>query len=285
MKQFVSGFPNGDEVAFSDVDAVIREIAASEVMPRFRQLGSDDVREKNPGDLVTVADVESERRFAERLPRMLRGSCVIGEEAASADPTVMDALAGDGPVWIVDPVDGTNNFANGKECFALIVALVVGGETLAGWIHDPVADVTAMAGVGEGAWMDDGTPLEIPRGTEISAMTGTAPGKVRKRLAERGPLNGHPMPANLVHYRCAGREYMDMARGRLHFARFGRWLKPWDHAAGMLLHREAGGHAALCKTGASFGAADGIVEGPLLVAPSADDWQALRPIVFEDRSN
>ncbi|MBC8159262.1 MAG: hypothetical protein H8E94_08025 [Alphaproteobacteria bacterium] len=133
--------------------------------------------------------------------------------------------------------------------------------------------------------MDDGTPLEIPRGTEISAMTGTAPGKVRKRLAERGPLNGHPMPANLVHYRCAGREYMDMARGRLHFARFGRWLKPWDHAAGMLLHREAGGHAALCKTGASFGAADGIVEGPLLVAPSADDWQALRPIVFEDRSN
>ncbi|MBL6945967.1 MAG: inositol monophosphatase [Rhodospirillales bacterium] len=253
-------------------------------MPRFRQLGSGDIREKKPGDLVTVADMESERRLSAMLPELLPGSRVVGEEASAADPSVLDALAGKDPVWIVDPVDGTNNFANGKECFALIVALMAGGKTLAGWIHDPVAGVSAMAAPGEGAWMDDGTRLEIPRGIEISAMTGTAPKKVRKRLAERGPLNGHPMPAKLLHYRCAGREYLDMVRGRLHFARFGRWLKPWDHAAGMLIHREAGGHAALCATGAALRAADGIVEGPLLVAPNADDWQALRSIIFEDRS-
>lgn len=284
MNQSVKLLFGGRESAFSDVDAILREVAASEVMPRFRQLESGDIREKNPGDLVTVADVESERRFGELLPQLLPGSRVVGEEAASADPSVMDALASEGPVWIVDPVDGTNNFANGKECFALIVALVAGGETLAGWIHDPVADVTAMAGAGEGAWMDDGTRLEIPSDIKISAMTGTAPKRVRRRLAERGPINGHPMPAKLVHYRCAGREYMDMVRGRLHFARFGRWLKPWDHAAGILVHREAGGHAALCKTGAAYGPADGIIEGPLLVAPNADDWQALRPVLFEDGS-
>ncbi len=283
MNQTVSTFFGGGKGAFTAVDAIIREVAGDEVMPRFRQLSSDDIREKNPGDLVTVADIESERRLAELLPQLLPGSRVVGEEAASADPAVMDVLAGNAPVWIVDPVDGTDNFAHGKECFALIVALVADGETLAGWIHDPVAGVTAMAGAGEGAWMDDGTLLEIPRGIKISAMTGSAPKKVRKRLIERGPLNGHPMPANLVHYRCAGREYMDMARGRLHFARFGRWLKPWDHAAGILIHREAGGHAALSETGTAYSPVGGIIEGPLLVAPNADDWQVLRSVLFENR--
>lgn len=284
MNQLVNSFLSGGKGSpgFTKVDAIIREVTATEVMPRFRQLGSGDIREKNPGDLVTVADMESERRLSAMLPELLPGSLVVGEEAASADPSVLGLLAGDEAVWIVDPVDGTHNFAHGKECFALIVALVIGGETVAGWIHDPISGVTAMAGAGEGAWLDDGTRLEVPQGLQISEMTGFAPKKVRKRLADRGPLNGHPMPAGLVNYRCSGREYMELASGRMHFRRSSIRMKPWDHAAGVLLHIEAGGHSALSKTGAAYSPRDGIVEGPLLVAPSVDDWQALRPVLFED---
>src|SRR3546814_16845900 len=65
----------------------------------------------------------------------------------------MDRLDGEAPVWIIDPLDGTWNFAHGRDRFASIVALAIGGETMAGWIHDPMAGVTGCAVSGEGAYI------------------------------------------------------------------------------------------------------------------------------------
>ena len=93
------------------VAAIVAEVAAEELMPRFRHLASGDVRDKGPGDPVTVADEAAERALTRRLAGLLPGSLVVGEEAASADPAVVDRLSQDNPVWIIDPVDGTTNFA------------------------------------------------------------------------------------------------------------------------------------------------------------------------------
>src|ERR1700730_15726265 len=120
------------------VGRLIAEIAAAEVMPYFQKLGHGDITEKGPGDLVTVADVAAERRLSAVLTDLLPGSLVVGEEAAAADPGVLEALAGDAPVWVIDPIDGTANFAEGKPVFAVMVALVRRGETVMAWIHDPV---------------------------------------------------------------------------------------------------------------------------------------------------
>ena len=95
------------------VAELIREVAATVVLPRFRHLATDEVHQKAPGDLVTIADQESERELTRGLTALLPGSTVVGEEAAAADPGVLDRLDGRGPIWIVDPVDGTNNFAAG----------------------------------------------------------------------------------------------------------------------------------------------------------------------------
>ena len=139
-----------------NVIAIIREVAAAEIMPRFRNLGADDVAQKrSPSDLVTTADLEAERRLTAALTALSPGSAVIGEEAAEHDPAVLSALAGESPVWLIDPVDGTNNFAHDKPCFAVIVAFCLGGETVAGWIHDPIADATMWAAKGRGAWIAD----------------------------------------------------------------------------------------------------------------------------------
>lgn len=261
------------------VGALMRTVSAEEVMPRFRSLGSGDVREKAPGDLVTVADLASERRFAAELPALMPGSVVVGEEGADADPSILGALAGDGPAWLVDPVDGTANFAAGRECFALIVAYVVGGDTRAGWLLDPIGDRLVTAVAGEGAWTD-GRRLEIAPAKPVSAMIGSAPRRVRRRIEAHGGPDGVEVPEHLLQYRCTGREYMDMALGELDFARYGRRLKPWDHAAGLLVHREAGGFSAIDNADTTYRPAGGILSGALLATPDRASWQALSGLLI-----
>src|SRR5258706_776673 len=117
------------------IERLIAEVAAEEVMPRFEKLEAGDVSEKSPGDLVTIADVATERRLTPALLDALPGSRVVGEEAAAADPRILDQLVGDDPVLVVDPVDGTANYAPGLPMFAVIVGLVRPREAGVGLIQ------------------------------------------------------------------------------------------------------------------------------------------------------
>ena len=269
--------------AVPDPDSVIRimrETAAREIMPRFRRLADDDVREKGPGDLVTTADLAAEVRLTAELVRLVPGSLVVGEEAAATDPGVVDALDGRAPVWVVDPLDGTRNFADGTPRFAVIVAFCVGGETVAGWIHDPVADVTLWAAAGQGAW-NGREHLRTARSAPLASMRGTAGRKLRRRLGARRAAGDDGAPEPVVSYGCSGHEYMDLARGRLHFATFHGRLKPWDHAAGVLLHGEAGGFNALVERGAPYRPYPAPTDGTLLLAPDEAAWADLHRVLAE----
>src|SRR3546814_19453240 len=117
------------------VVALMREVGRDSVMPRYRNLASHEVSEKAADDFVTIADKESEIRLAEGLSAILPEAGIIGEEACAADPAILDR-AGEGLNWIVDPIDGTGNFAAGKPPFGIIVALADAGTILAGWILD-----------------------------------------------------------------------------------------------------------------------------------------------------
>src|SRR3546814_8953683 len=105
----------------------------------YELLISDWISDVCSSDLVTVVDVAVEKRLTARLTDLLPGSLVVGEEAVHAEPALMDQLASDAPVWILDPIDGTRNFAHGCPVFAIMVALAQGGESIAGWILDPVS--------------------------------------------------------------------------------------------------------------------------------------------------
>ena len=262
------------------VDRIIRETARQEILPRFRKLTSADISHKAPGDLVTTADVAAEKRLTEALQGLLPGSAVVGEEAADSDPGLLSALADDAPVWLVDPVDGTQNFAKGKPCFAVIIGVCRGGETLAGWIHDPLAGVTAWAAAGQGAWLDD-HPIRLPRPPAMGAMTATLTKPLAGRLAARKEAGTGDAPARRVRYYCTGREYMDLARGKLHMGQYTR-LKPWDHAAGVLIHLEAGGFSGLAPDCAPYRPAPHVVQRTLLLAPDRATWDTLHE-AFADR--
>jgi fructose-1,6-bisphosphatase/inositol monophosphatase family enzyme len=245
------------------VGRLIAEIAVAEVMPYFQKLGQGDVTEKGPGDLVTVADVAAERRLSAALTDLLPGSLVVGEEAATSAPGVLEALTGDAPVWVIDPIDGTANFAEGKPVFAVMVALVCRGETVMGWIHDPVKPRTATAIARAGAWCD---------GERLSV----SPGVPGSRLGNRGLARRVAGRSNLIDlvfdYRCAGHEYIGLASGKAQFVYYNR-LHPWDHAPGQLLHREAGGFSARLD-GSAYTPRE-TTGGGLLLTPDEASWTGL----------
>ncbi len=266
-----------------DMDAVteiIRETAAREIMPRFGNLAADEVMKKTSGEVVTTADIAAEKRLAHHLKALVPESVVVGEEAADSDPNLMAALAGPEPAWLVDPVDGTRNFAHGKPCFAIIVAFCKGGRAVAGWINDPVNDLTIWAAVGKGAWLGR-QRLKAAAPAVFGEMTGSLRQRLRKRFQERTKAGLGAAPAKIVHYHCTGREYQDLARGKLHFCHYPRRLKPWDHAAGVLIHREAGGFSALTGGRRPYRPAAPPVgdKTALLLAPDETSWDTLNTVL------
>ncbi len=252
------------------VAAIVREVAEEAVLPRFRNLAAGDIKQKTgPADLVTIADTESERLLTAALTGLLPGSTVVGEESVAADPAVLDRLEGDAPVWVLDPVDGTAMFAKGDVGFSMIVALVVKGRTVAGWIHDPVPNRTAHAEVGQGAWLD-GRPMRVAADRPISEMTGGVWWQpAAKAIAKQVRATRNPYSAGLG--------YMELAAGELDFALFRR-LNPWDHAAGVLMHLEAGG-TALLADGAPYRPVPDMK--PLLMAPGPVSWKALAALITD----
>lgn len=224
-----------------EVEALMRRVAADVVMPRYRQLADHEIVEKEPGDLVTVADRESEAMLAEGLARILPEAAIVGEEACHADPALADRL-GDALCWIVDPIDGTRNFAAGKTPFGLMVALAEKGETQGGWIYDPLQDRFCHAALGRGAFIDGEriaakTSGELPPIAAISLifMDNNQRERMRRRIAPHYRLADIPY--------CAAEQYPRLALGVNDVSIFERTLA-WDHAAGALWLNEAGGKVA-----------------------------------------
>jgi len=230
-----------DRALSTAVEAVMRNAATRAIVPRYQTLSASQIEEKAVDDVVTVADTEAEAILAEGLARLLPEAAIVGEEAAHADPAVMDAL-GHALCWIVDPLDGTNNFARGKPPFGVMVALAEHGEAVAGWILDPLSGRLCHAVKGRGAYID---------GERITAQTtGQTPPIAGISLMFVDPARREAMMEHIApHYtlvdipRCAAEQYPRLVLGVNDVSIFERTLA-WDHAAGALLVNEAGGKVA-----------------------------------------
>lgn len=270
-------------VRAAEVALLLRHASRAEILPRFRKLAQGEVRTKSgPLDLVTDADEGAERIIEAGLQRLFPGCVVVGEEAAAADPAVLDRLKDAELAFVVDPVDGTANFAAGVPLFGCMAAAVVKGEVAAAWIHDPLGDDTAVALRGEGAWIADAdgravADLRVAESAPLDQMVGAIswtylPPALRGQVASRLPLF-----AGVVAYRCAAHEYRWAAGGHGHVLFYNR-LMPWDHLPGWLLHREAGGYSA------RFDGSDYLPthrDGGLICAPDRDAWEAVRHALLD----
>lgn len=258
------------------VSRLIENIAAEEIKTRFGTLSKQDIRTKTgPNDLVTIADEATEARLTPALMETLPGSVVVGEEAVAADETILKRLHENAPVWIIDPVDGTSNFASAKPIVAVIIALVFQGETQAAWIHDPIQGGMATAQKNKGAFWN-GQKMVIQSQDMLSHMAGSLnlyffPKDKREHIKSVMSQLG-----DISSLHCAGQEYLRLIWNKKAFALYHR-IKPWDHAAGVLLHAEAGGYSAKLD-GSSYKSTDDV--GGLLLAPDQKIWHELHDLFF-----
>ncbi|OCP15076.1 inositol monophosphatase family protein [Ensifer sp. LC163] len=255
----------------------MREAAGAEILPRFRAITADTIRAKTAADdIVTDADIAAERVLSQRLAERLPGITIVGEEVVSDDASILTRLADADLAAVIDPVDGTWHFAHGVPMFGSILAIVSGGETIAGLIHYPILGDFLVARRGEGAWhvAADGTKtrLSVAAPTPIDQIHGFIPlhmfePDLQAKLAPRVLRF-----LRTTTWRCSAWEYRMLATGAMGFC-LNESLKPWDHAAGVLIHAEAGGFAA---TMARETYRPTMTEGHLLAAPDEASWKAIR---------
>jgi fructose-1,6-bisphosphatase/inositol monophosphatase family enzyme len=261
---------------------ILRDAARAEILPRFRRLDASMVKTKSEAiDLVTEADTEAERAIKAEVAQLAPAALFVGEESVAADPGLLPKLADADLAVVVDPVDGTSNFAAGMPLFAVMAAVVAGGETVGGIIYDPMGDDWMMAEKGGGAWLrrPDGEAVRIAfaEPKPLPAMVGVAsvaflPAADRPRV-----LSNIAKVRMFANYRCAGHEYRTLASGHLDFAMYNK-LMPWDHLAGTLIATEAGGYVARLD-GSPY--LPSHVDGGLLATADRDTWQMLRREVFD----
>ncbi len=255
------------------LDAV-RAAAKAVILPRFRQLDAAEVdRKSSYDDLVTVADTEAEAMIREMLSRTWPLAQVTGEEGVAADPAMRAAMAGAGWKVIVDPIDGTWNFAKGLATFGVIAAVAEAGRLGYGLLYDPLGDdwIDARAGVPAQMVRADGSRRQLQTSSERdpARMMGYVPlvlfdPDLRRAAALAGL--GYRRTLSLM---CSCHEYRMLAQGHVDFVLTGPSPAPWDHAAGVLITQAAGGVARFLD-GGDYDLAR--KRGVLLLASSEQVW-------------
>lgn len=272
-----------DEKQIDWLADLLAEAANQEIMPRFRQLGQGDIRQKtSAADLVTEADVNAERYITARLKERYPNALIVGEEACSDDESLLSGLGNADLAFTIDPVDGTFNFASGVPLFGVMLAVVSKGETVAGIIYDPVGRDWILAAKGSGSHIRQAngskSPVKVAAAADISQMTGSVSWQytaepIRSRLARN-----HTKFLSQIGYRCAAHEYRIIATGGAHFACYNK-LMPWDHLPGALIHQEAGGYLARWDKSPYMPSHTG---GGLLVAPDKESWKEIQAALFAE---
>ncbi len=225
--------PNLDELVL-----LVTEAAQQELRPRFRHVRQ---KLKRNGTVLTEADLAMDWRLNEALGRRWPGIRFLSEEMP-ADEQMALLRDAQGPLWCVDPLDGTSNFAAGLPFYAVSLALIMDAEPVLGLVYDPERDECFAALKSKGAWLN-GSRLTarrfaIPLHRTVALVDfKRLPSHLARALACKAPYGSQ---RNLG--ACA-LEWAWIAAGRGHVYLHGG-QKLWDRAAGALVLSEAGGYAA-----------------------------------------
>lgn len=256
------------------VASAIRRVADDIILPRFGRLARHEIREKSgPQDLVTDVDEQAEAALKIALGALVPDARFLGEEGVAKDKSLEARLGAPGALWVVDPLDGTRNFIAGIKEFGTIVALVVDGVTVGGWILAIPDGACAFAIRGEGAFFDGVPILAAPERAKLSALRslGWLDPAEATRLRDR--MARH-FVAEQSH--CSAYAYLKLARGEVDLKLSSR-IHAWDHLAGALILSELGGRTAFFD-GAPYAPSPSVDRALLATAPGRD-WGAIAALL------
>ena len=228
-----------DNIKQEDIEDICFNVSQNIILPKFKNLSEDEINYKNGSDLVTAADIEAEKELKKYLLKILPSSNFIGEEEYSRNTNILNFYNEDAYCWTVDPIDGTTNFANGRDKFAIMIALTFKEKILRSWIYKPLDKIMCSAIVNEGAFINNNKIIT----KEVNIIEETI-GSISTKYWEQGLKDKLKIFKNIFKevnsYRCIGFEYIDIGIGIRNFAILSK-LSPWDHIPGILFVREAGG--------------------------------------------
>lgn len=218
--------------------ALVRQVAREEIMPRFLQVAGQT---KSDGSLLTEADLATQTRITEELSRLWPDIPLLGEEMSAEEQEALIAHSDKG-LWVLDPLDGTTNFAGGLPYFALSLAYLERGEAQLGLVYDPLRDECFSARRGFGAQLNgqalqlDSSLGELAQAVALVDFKRLTP-ELATRLVVDTPYRSQRS------FGAGALDWCWMAAGRCELYLHGG-QKLWDYAAGTLIFSEAGGRLA-----------------------------------------
>ncbi len=219
-----------------ELQEIVTGIARTELLPRFA-----DVRRthKRDGSVVTEADIVVQKKIGAALSARWPDVALLGEEMPTDEQGAL--LINRRPVWLLDPLDGTSNFAAGVPFFSTSLALLENGRIVLGIVYDPVRDECFTAVRDRGAFLNGEKLHARATGLSLQQSIGLIDFKRLPRdLATR--LAGSPPYASQRSFGSIALDWCWMAAQRAHVYLHGK-QNIWDYAAGCLILQEAGGHS------------------------------------------
>ena len=219
-----------------DAAIAIAKEAGALLLERYGRLTGAEITRKGPRDFVTAADRDAEALIARRLLEEFPEHGLLAEEGARRGD-------GAGPIWIVDPLDGTTNFLHGIPFFAVSMGLVENGVPILGVVHAPALGRTFYGAPGQGAF-DEERPLSVSVTPDLrEALVATGFGYALDTVPDHNLDNLASVARVASGIRRLGSAALDLAfvaAGHLD-AFWELHLSPWDVAAGAAIVRAAGG--------------------------------------------
>ena len=226
----------------NDLREIIYNISKSIILPSFGNLKKKQISYKDGKGIVTEIDISVENQLSRILPKLIKNSNFIGEEAYSKHPSILNNFLSKEYCWTVDPIDGTSNFAKSNEKFAVMVALTKNKKIIQSFIYKPLTE-DLMYADNTGAYLNN-KKIILNKKIKVENAIGSVSTKYwndwdddkkKKLLSVKNKFK------NVNSYGSIGCEYFDITRGLRDFTILSR-LYPWDHIPGVFIVRQAGGH-------------------------------------------
>ena len=246
----------------------------------YKNLKSKDISTKSSNDdFVTIADKKSEKFISDQLIGFLGVNDILGEETAFLVKNY-DKYLNNSLLWVVDPIDGTKNYINGKEEFCSMISLVSSMLPIATFIYYPLKNIFVYAFKNFGAYIVD-------TNTKISSKLLIKPYKSLKLIGSGGTkgipenyrqsiLNNLKINTERLFIGSAGIETIMLAKNEIQFIFHGR-VTPWDHSPMNLITKEAGGCVYMAINKNEF---DIKSKGSILAASNLQTWNNIRNLII-----
>ena len=264
------------------ISELLVEVNKSIILKYYKNLSSKHIDTKSSDDdFVSIADKESEIYIVKNLLGFLNINQYIGEETSYSNKDDHKTFKTNGLYWVIDPIDGTKNYINGKNEFCSMISLVFNSIPIASFVYCPLKDLLVYAFKGFGTYSlkiktkkIDQLRIQQNSFTNIVGSGGTK--GIHEPLRQK-VLQNLRKYTNRLFIGSAGIEAIMLASNETQFVFHGR-VTPWDHSPLDLIIKESGGCVYMLNDKTEFNI---FSEGPILAASNDQIWKNIRSLALK----